>query len=235
MLKEILLISAITFAPQAIIQNTGIHENPVVYNIVTEGDTEPTTPPTEETDEPTTPTTEETDKPSDTDLQTWLLNFFDANTVATIMSWVAYIATIIGLVIKLKSLANSKSMTIENVKNAIDEELKKNKIELSEEQKSNIEAYLPSLLTTAKNQNDILQVLIKIIVLMEQEDTTGANKLAIFELISKLGVIDKEITNSAVKNVQEQVETNKAKKQEAVEKVDNLIVKTTKSDDGTSI
>ena len=235
MLKEILLISAITFAPQAIIQNTGIHENPVVYNIATEGDTEPTTPPTEETDEPTTPPTEETDKPSDTDLQTWLLNFFDANTVATIMSWVAYIATIIGLVIKLKSLANSKSMTIENVKNAIDEELKKNKIELSEEQKSNIEAYLPSLLTTAKNQNDILQVLIKIIVLMEQEDTTGANKLAIFELISKLGVIDKEITNSAVKNVQEQVETNKTKKQEAIEKVDNLIVKTTKSDDGTSI
>lgn len=234
MLKEILLISAITFAPQAIIQNTGIHENPVVYNIATEGDTEPTTPTTEETDKPTTPT-DETDEPSDSDLQTWLLNFFDANTVATIMSWVAYIATIIGLVIKLKSLANSKSMTIENVKNAIDEELKKNKIELSEEQKSNIEAYLPSLLTTAKNQNDILQVLIKIIVLMEQEDTTGANKLAIFELISKLGVIDKEITNSAIKNVQEQVETNKTKKQEAVEKVDNLIVKTTKSDDGTSI
>ena len=233
MLKEILLISAITFAPQAIIQNTGIHENPVVYNIATEGDIEPTTP-TDETDEPTTPT-DETDKPSDTDLQTWLLNFFDANTVATIMSWVAYIATIIGLVIKLKSLANSKSMTIENVKNAVDEELKKNKIELSEEQKLNFEAYLPSLLTTAKNQNDILQVLIKIIVLMEQEDTTGANKLAIFELISKLGVIDKEITNSAIKNVQEQVETNKTKKQEAVEKVDNLIVKTTKSDDGTSI
>lgn len=233
MLKEILLISAITFAPQAIIQNTGIHENPVVYNIAMEGDTEPTTPTTDETT--TTEEEDETDKPSDTDLQTWLLNFFDANTVATIMSWVAYIATIIGLVIKLKSLANSKSMTIENVKNAIDEELKKNKIELSEEQKSNIEAYLPSLLTTAKNQNDILQVLIKIIVLMEQEDTTGANKLAIFELISKLGVIDKEITNSAIKNVQEQVETNKTKKQEAVEKVDNLIVKTTKSDDGTSI
>jgi len=202
MLEKIVLASALLFAP-VVNDETPVVETP--------------------TDETTTTTEDE-----EFDWKAWLEQWFTPSQVATIMSWVAYIATIIGLVVKLKNLANSKSMTLENVKDAIEEELKANKIELSEEQKANIEAYLPKVMETCSNLKDICVVMVKMLALSQKDD--AESKLAILDLISKLGVIDKDITDEAIASVKT-TETKKiVAKEETLNKLDNII-----KDDGTSI
>ena len=202
MLEKVMLASALLFAP---VVND---ETPVVEET-----------PTEETT-----TTED----EDFDWKAWLEQWFTPSQVATIMSWVAYIATIIGLVVKLKNLASSKSMTLENVKKTVEEELKANKIELSEEQKANMEAYLPKVMDTCSNLKDICVVMVKMLALSQKDD--AESKLAILDLISKLGVIDKDITDEAIKSVKT-TETKKVEaKEETLNKLDSII-----KDDGTSI
>jgi len=202
MLEKVMLASALLFAP-VVNDETPVVETP--------------------TDETTTTTEDE-----EFDWKAWLEQWFTPSQVATIMSWVAYIATIIGLVVKLKNLANSKSMTLENVKDAIEEELKANKIELSEEQKANIEAYLPKVMETCSNLKDICVVMVKMLALSQKDD--AESKLAILDLISKLGVIDKDITDEAIASVKT-TETKKiVAKEETLNKLDNII-----KDDGTSI
>lgn len=208
MLEKVMLASALLFAP---VVND---ETPVVE--------EPTT------DETTTTEDE------DFDWKAWLEQWFTPSQVATIMSWVAYIATIIGLVVKLKNLASSNSMTLENVKKTVEEELKANKIELSEEQKANMEAYLPKVMETCSNLKDVCIAIVKMLALSQKDD--AESKLAILDLISKLGVIDKDITDEAI----ESVKTTETKKVEAktktIEQVDKIILDSkTTTDDGTSI
>lgn len=202
MLEKVMLASALLFAP---VVND---ETPVVEE----------------------PTTDETTTTEDEnfDWKAWLEQWFTPSQVATIMSWVAYIATIIGLVVKLKNLASSKSMTLENVKKTVEEELKANKIELSEEQKANMEAYLPKVMDTCSNLKDICVVMVKMLALSQKDD--AESKLAILDLISKLGVIDKDITDEAIKSVKT-TETKKVEaKEETLNKLDSII-----KDDGTSI
>ncbi len=211
MIKELMLIGALTFAPIT------MEETP----------TEPTTG--EVTETPSDTTTEED---SSFDIEALLSEFLDAKTVGLIMSWLTNIGVVIGLLANFKKLKAKNNLTLENVQEMIAKTLAEDKVALSDEQKANIEAYLPSILKTAKNQNDIMKALIKIIALAQKDDE--ASRLAILEVISSLGVIDKDITDEATENVKETATATKEKKEEAISKVDDMIIKET-TNDGTSI
>ena len=211
MIKELMLIGALTFAPIT------MEETP----------TEPTTG--EGTETPSDTTTEED---SSFDIEALLSEFLDAKTVGLIMSWLTNIGVVIGLLANFKKLKAKNNLTLENVQEMITKTLAEDKVALSDEQKANIEAYLPSILKTAKNQNDIMKALIKIIALAQKDDE--ASRLAILEVISSLGVIDKDITDEATENVKETATATKEKKEEAISKVDDMIIKET-TNDGTSI
>ena len=212
MIKELMLIGALTFAP------------------ITMEETTPTEPTTGEVTE--TPSDTTTKKDSSFDIEALLSEFLDAKTVGLIMSWLTNIGVVIGLLANFKKLKAKNNLTLENVQEMITKTLAEDKVALSDEQKANIEAYLPSILKTAKNQNDIMKALIKIIALAQKDDE--ASRLAILEVISSLGVIDKDITDEATENVKETATATKEKKEEAISKVDDMIIKET-INDGTSI
>ena len=212
MIKELMLIGALTFAP------------------ITMEETTPTEPTTGEVTE--TPSDTTTEEDSSFDIEALLSEFLDAKTVGLIMSWLTNIGVVIGLLANFKKLKAKNNLTLENVQEMIAKTLAEDKVALSDEQKANIEAYLPSILKTAKNQNDIMKALIKIIALAQKDDE--ASRLAILEVISSLGVIDKDITDEATENVKETATATKEKKEEAISKVDDMIIKET-TNDGTSI
>lgn len=212
MIKELMLIGALTFAP------------------ITMEETTPTGPTTGEVTE--TPSDTTTEEDSSFDIEALLSEFLDAKTVGLIMSWLTNIGVVIGLLANFKKLKAKNNLTLENVQEMITKTLAEDKVALSDEQKANIEAYLPSILKTAKNQNDIMKALIKIIALAQKDDE--ASRLAILEVISSLGVIDKDITDEATENVKETATATKEKKEEAISKVDDMIIKET-TNDGTSI
>ena len=212
MIKELMLIGALTFAP------------------ITMEETTPTEPTTGEVTE--TPSDTTTEEDSGFDIEALLSEFLDAKTVGLIMSWLTNIGVVIGLLASFKKLKAKNNLTLENVQEMITKTLAEDKVALSDEQKANIEAYLPSILKTAKNQNDIMKALIKIIALAQKDDE--ASRLAILEVISSLGVIDKDITDEATENVKETATATKEKKEEAISKVDDMIIKET-TNDGTSI
>ena len=81
---------------------------------------------------------------------------------------------------------------------------------------------------TCSNLKDICVVMVKMLALSQKDD--AESKLAILDLISKLGVIDKDITDEAIASVKT-TETKKiVAKEETLNKLDNII-----KDDGTSI
>lgn len=162
---------------------------------------------------------------SKSDFEKWLSEWLDASTVATIMSYVAYLGTIIGLVAKLKTLKKDNNLTLDNVKSAILSEVG-NKI--SAETKNEIEKYLPSILETSKNQKEILEVFAKVLCL--SQENTAESKVAILNLISQIGIVDNKVVETAKQEVETQKVVEETKKVETTESLDKII-----KDNGTSI
>lgn len=162
---------------------------------------------------------------SKSDFEKWLSEWLDASTVATIMSYVAYLGTIIGLVAKLKTLKQNNQLTLENVKDTILSEVGD---KISAETKNEIEKYLPSLLETSKNQKEILEVFAKVLCL--SQENTAESKVAILNLISQIGIVDNKVVETAKKEVETQKVEQETKKVENTESLDKII-----NDNGTSI
>ncbi len=224
MIKTLLLMGALTLAP-----------------LNTEGET---TPPTQETT-PTDPDTstddskkEDTSKEDSTttddtknEIKEWLSKFFEPQQVAMIMTWITYIGTIIGLIAKCYSLAKQKTLTAESVKDLIMKDLGD---KIDESVANQLTTAIVSLNKTAKNQNEVLALLTKVMAL--SQENTPESRIAILELISRLGVVKDEEIEEMKETINKQVEETKAVEEKTNESVDTIIETYKVSDDnGTSI
>ncbi len=220
MIKTLLLISALTFNP-----------------LNTEGETEP---PTSET-EPTEPTeSEETPKADDEedttkeesfDWKAWLEQWFTPSQVAIIMTWITYASTIVGLAAKCFQLAKQKTLNSETVKDLIMKELGD---KVDESVKNQLTSAIVSLNKTAERQNEVLSLLAKVSAL--SQENTPESRIAILDLISRLGVVEKEDIETAKATITKEVEEKELKEIETNNTVDKIIEEhTISSDDGTSI
>ena len=214
MIKELLLISALTFTPM---------------------NTEDTTPsePTTGENETTEPTETETPKEEDKvkeEIKAWLEKFLEPQQVAMIMTWITYAATIIGLIYKLSQLAKSKSLSNENIKNLILTELGD---KVDESVKNQLASAITSLTKTAERQNEVLSLLAKVSAL--SQENTPESRVAILDLISRLGVVDKEDIESAKETINQEVAEKKALEEETNNTVDKIIEEHKEEDNGTSI
>ena len=229
MIKTLLLIGALTLAP-----------------LNTEGDT---TPPTQET----TPTDPDDSKKEDTstsedkkedsttsdekkdetknEIKEWLSKFFEPQQVAMIMTWITYIGTIIGLIAKCYSLAKQKTLTADNVKEAVLEKLGD---KVDEAVANQLSSSIVSITKMIKNQNETLALLTKVMAL--SQENTPESRVAILDLISRLGVIDNSEIQEIKETINKQVEETKVAEEKTNESVDTIIETYKVSDDnGTSI
>ena len=229
MIKTLLLMGALTLAP-----------------LNTEGDT---TPPTQET----TPTDPDDSKKEDTstsedkkddsttsedkkeetknEIKEWLSKFFEPQQVAMIMTWITYIGTIIGLIAKCYSLAKQKTLTADNVKEAVLEKLGD---KVDEAVANQLSSSIVSITKMIKNQNETLALLTKVMAL--SQENTPESRVAILDLISRLGVIDNSEIQEIKETINKQVEETKVAEEKTNESVDTIIETYKVSDDnGTSV
>ena len=157
----------------------------------------------------------------------WLAKWFEPATVATILSWVTYLGTIVTLVWKLKQLKQTNNLTLDNVIKAVTEELKK---VLPEEVSGQIEKYMPELRDSAQKQTEVMKAFCKILSLAQVNDATS--RLAILDLIEQIGMIEKSEIDKARKAIEESEAKKEEKKEETEAKVEEIIGDTY---DGTSI
>ena len=225
MIKTLLLMGALTLAP-----------------LNTEGET---TPPTQETT-PTDPddskkedtSTSEDEKKEETttdetknEIKEWLSKFFEPQQVAMIMTWITYIGTIIGLIAKCYSLAKQKTLTADNVKEAILEKLGD---KVDEAVANQLASSLVSITKMVKNQNETLALLTKVMAL--SQENTPESRVAILDLISRLGVIDNSEIQEIKETINKQVEETKVAEEKTNESVDTIIETYKVNDDnGTSV
>lgn len=161
----------------------------------------------------------------------WLAKWFEPATVATILSWVTYLGTIVTLVWKLKQLKQTNNLTLDNVINAVTEQLKKT---LPEEVSSEIEKYLPEIRDSARKQTEVMKAFCKILSLSQVNDATS--RLAILDLIEQIGLIEKGEIEKAREEIKKSEEAREEKKAETESMVEEIISDTNGSEyNGTSI
>ena len=185
-------------------------------------------PMAEET-QPVEPPTQEKQEETEFYLKEWLAQWLTPQQVAMVMTWVAYAGTIIGLIVKLAQLAKMKSLSNENVKDLIMKELG-DKVDKSVQ--DNLATSIVAINKTIQRQNEVLALLAKVSAL--SQENTPESRVAILELISRLGVVDKEDIDKAKETIKEEVKTKREIEKATNESVDKVIEKFEK-DDGTSI
>lgn len=185
-------------------------------------------PMAEET-QPVEPPTQEKQEETEFDIKEWLAQWLTPQQVAMVMTWVAYAGTIIGLIVKLAQLAKMKSLSNENVKDLIMKELG-DKVDKSVQ--DNLATSIVAINKTIQRQNEVLALLAKVSAL--SQENTPESRVAILELISRLGVVDKEDIAKAKETIKEEVKTKREIEKATNESVDKVIEKFEK-DDGTSI
>lgn len=193
---------------------------------VVENEQEPTTE--EIVDE--TPTTNENevvvvDGEEKFDFGEWLREYFTPERIAMITSWVSYATTIIIVAIKWAQLFKKKNATIDEVavlvKETIDQvltdELKKEILPKLDELDSNFKNY-------KAKESEQREALARIIALSQQND--ASSRVAILREIATLGLIDKEIIESAEKVIVANEQANVEATEQAVNKLDEIINET---------
>lgn len=221
MLKELLLISALTFTPMA---NEETPSEPETGEVET-GEEETETPKEEDTEIKGDNTEEE-----GFDWKAWLEQWFTPQQVAMIMTWITYAATIIGMIYKFYQMAKEKNLTAENVKTLIMKELGD---KVDESVKKQLESAVTSLTKTAENQNEVLALLTKVMAL--SQENTPESRVAILDLISRLGVVDKTDLDNVKASIENEVAEKKAQEEETNKSVDTIIENHKEEDNGTSI
>ena len=162
------------------------------------------------------------------DLEEWLKEFFNPQSVATILSWASYIITIIIFAVKLITTFKDRNNTLANVKEAIMTEIGDKVDKCVKEQ---LENGVETLIKSSDKQNQILKLFAQILAL--SQENTPASRTAIIQLISKLGVVDEETIDTAIKTIKEEEQALKKTKEDTKVQVENVLKET--SNDGTSI
>ena len=139
-----------------------------------------------------------------------LSKWFSPDKVAMIISWVTYAGTIVILAIKLKNALSKEKVTMSEIRKAVLESIDG---KVSESVKQCMEQYLDKAEKAEGQLTAVLSDFSKILAL-SQENSPEA-RIAILEIISRIGNAPAEIVEEAKKAV----EAEGAKKQEAKDEV----------------
>lgn len=159
-------------------------------------------------------------------IDNFINEYFSGDKIAMYFSWLAYLATIIGLVKKLISLKKSNNLTLENVNKLVQASVSKN---VSEAVSEKFKEFAPSLVSGQEKTNEVLTIFAKILAL--SQENTPESKVAILNLIGELGVAGKELVETAKEIVEEGVKVEKEAEEKLNEQLDGII----EQYDGTSI
>ena len=153
-----------------------------------------------------------------------LNEWFSPAVVANIMSWLAYIATIIGLVNNLKKAKKDNNLTLGIVKEQVCGELEK---VVNKEVTEKVASYFDAADKLQKEIKDVLEIFAKIMAL--SQENTPESRIAILELIQRLGSNTSEMIENIKSTIDNQVKEEETKKIENNKELDKII------DDGTNI
>lgn len=160
------------------------------------------------------------------EVKEWFDRFFSPEKVAMYLSWVAYVGTIIGLVANVKKLKQSNNLTLKNVSDEVQNKLE---IVVSKQVAEQFGKIAPKLIDGQEKANQIMSIFAKILAL--SQENTPESKVAILNLIEELGVVGKDLTNTAKEAVIETKEFAEQTKKELDKRIDEIV----DSYDGTSI
>lgn len=162
----------------------------------------------------------------------WLDEFLSPSNVLLVITMLGYISTIIGLAANIKKLRGTNNLTLKNVSDDVKKLIKD---EVSKSVSVEFEKVTPLLLNGNEYLTKVLVEFANILAL--SQENTPESRVAILNIIKKLGMISQEIVDNS-KNVV--IETKKAMeehKEEIDKQVDDIIEKYENNDnyDGTSI
>lgn len=160
----------------------------------------------------------------------WAKGWFSPQTLTTLASVLTCVGVVVKCVGEIRRLAKDKQLTIEKIQSLVLNQMKES---LPEDVAVEFEKYLPSLVDYAQKSNEILNAFAKILAL--SQENTAESRLAILELIEKMGVVSDDLVKKAKEEVKAQQEKAQKKAEEQKEAVSNVIEQTEPKDDGTSI
>ena len=174
-----------------------------------------------EINQPQEPQEQEVDE-----VKEWFDKFFSPEKVAMYLSWLAYIGTIVGLVANIKKLKQSNNLTLKNVSDEVQNKLE---VVISKQVAEQFGKIAPKLIDGQEKANRIMSIFAKILAL--SQENTPESKVAILNLIEELGVVGKDLTDTAKEAVIETKELAEQTKKELDKRIDEIV----DSYDGTSI
>ena len=160
----------------------------------------------------------------------WAKGWFSPQTLTTLASVLTCLGVVVKCVGEIRRLAKDKQLTIEKIQDLVLTQIKK---DLPEDVAAEFNKYLPTLTEYAAKSNEILNTFAKILAL--SQENTAESRLAILELIEKMGVVSQDLVTKAKEEVQAQKDAEEKKAEEQKEAVKEVISATEPKDDGTSI
>lgn len=160
----------------------------------------------------------------------WAKGWFSPQTLTTLASVLTCLGVVVKCVGEIRRLAKDKQLTIEKIQDLVLTQIKK---DLPEDVAVEFNKYLPTLTEYAAKSNEILNTFAKILAL--SQENTAESRLAILELIEKMGVVSQDLVTKAKEEVQAQKDAEEKKAEEQKEAVKEVISATEPKDDGTSI
>lgn len=162
-------------------------------------------------------------------LKVWLNKWLAPEMVSTIVVFITLL--VIVAIYLFKDTKNKKLAHLNN------EELEKHifsKIDalIESDMAKEMDKVAPEILGNLKTSNEIMKVFAKIICLAQEN--TPESRVAIVELISKLGSVDEKTTQMAKQVIENEKKEKENKKIEQNKQLDEII-EDTKKDDGTTI
>ena len=209
----------------------------MLIGVDTPSPVESDTMPTETTSEVTSISSQETSENASSDSTSvsfdwveWAKGWFSPQTLTTLASVLTCLGVVVKCVGEIRRLAKDKQLTIEKIQDLVLTQIKK---DLPEDVAVEFNKYLPTLTEYAAKSNEILNTFAKILAL--SQENTAESRLAILELIEKMGVVSQELVLKAKEEVQAQKDAEEKKAEEQKEAVKEVISATEPKDDGTSI
>lgn len=160
----------------------------------------------------------------------WAKGWLSPQTLTTIASVLTCVGVVVKCVGEIRRLAKDKQLTIEKIQSLVLNQMKES---LPEDVAAEFEKYLPSLVEYAQKSNEILNAFAKILAL--SQENTAESRLAILELIEKMGVMSDDLVEKAKEEVKAQQEDEQKKAEEQKKAVNSVIEQTEPKDDGTRI
>lgn len=151
-----------------------------------------------------------------------LKEYFSAEKVAMYMSWLAYIGTIIGLVVNINKLKKQGQFNLKDATKILNDKV-------AEEVAANTEKFMPNLIKTQEATNNILKSFSKILAL--SQENTPESRVAILNIIEQLGTTGKEVIDGAKVAIEQETQLIQEHKEEIENKLNEII----EQYDGTSI